>query len=115
MNSWVPIRVFGSPRSKFFKWAALFSTLPLIFSLLGIALVRWITAVKVTARNRTAFGAPRGPVAAREMASALRLLQLDLLEAEVGYGNRKRIFLFRAFKPPDGDCERAANESAAPA
>ena len=92
-----------------------FSNLRLPFLKLGIALVRWITGVKITARNRTAFVAPLGPVAAREMASALRLPQLDLLEAEVGYGNRKRIFLFRAFKPPDGDCERAANKSAAAA
>jgi hypothetical protein len=48
------------------------------------------------------------------MAFALRLHRVNPL-AEVGYGNRKRIFLFRAFKPPDGDCERAANESAAAA
>jgi hypothetical protein len=49
------------------------------------------------------------------MASALRLLQLDLLEAEVEYANRKSVLLFRALNPVDGDCERAANESAAPA
>lgn len=49
------------------------------------------------------------------MASALRLLQLDLLEAEVEYANRKSVLLFRALNLVDGDSERAADEIAASA
>jgi hypothetical protein len=49
------------------------------------------------------------------MASALRLLQLDLLEAEVEYANCKSVLLFRALNPVDGDSERAADEIAASA
>ena len=48
------------------------------------------------------------------LAFALRLHRVNPL-TEVDYGNRKRIFLFRAFKPPGGDRERAADESAAAA
>ena len=49
------------------------------------------------------------------MASALRLLQLDLLEAEVEYANRKSVLLFRALNPVDGDSECAADEIGASA
>jgi hypothetical protein len=66
-------------------------------------------------RNRTAFVARRRACGGREMASALRLLQLDLLEAEVEYANCKSVLLFRALNPVDGDSERAADEIAASA
>ena len=65
---------------------------------------------QVTARNRTVFVAPRRACGGREMASALRLIQLDLLEAEVEYANRKSVLLFRPLNPVDGDSERAADE-----
>lgn len=47
-----------------------------------------------------------------QMASALRLLQLESLEAEVEYANRKPVLLLRALNPIDGDSERAADEIA---
>ena len=49
------------------------------------------------------------------MASTLRLLQLDLLEAEVEYANRKSVLLFRAPNSVDGDSECAADEIGASA
>ena len=52
------------------------------------------------------------PAGRHNLAFALRLHRVNPL-TEVDYGNRKRIFLFRAFEPPDGDRERAADESAA--
>jgi hypothetical protein len=49
------------------------------------------------------------------MASTLRLLQLDLLEAEVEYANRKSVLLFRAPNSVDGDSECPADEIGASA
>ena len=56
-----------------------------------------------------------GPVAARRDGICFALTSLDLLKAEVEYANRKSVLLFRALNPVDGGCERAADESAAPA
>lgn len=75
----------------------------------GIRLFQPAGAVKITHCNHTECSIPAGQ---HNLAFALRLHRVNPL-TEVDYGNRKRIFLFRAFEPPDGDRERAADESAA--